>query len=322
MAVGSALPTPLHMLGVVLKRRRGKQEFLMKKRFLFLAIAVSASQVNAQFVPDFQPTMSWSDTALLNVGAMTNQYYGTSKGAPDEEANMKPVRPATLIYSSSTSRTRANLARFVEKTRATDPTGAAKMAEIFASADIIAVIDQKMQQTYGMRANNVADAYAVWWVSAWMGSKGRSDDATPGQMAMVKRQATNALAATPEFASATDAGKQELAEALLVQAALIGDTIDTYASDPAMLAKARAAIAKGASGMGLDLSKMILTDQGFVPSRKTGAADPAPGAPDAQLASAAPTTNDNNPPYLLMAAAGGAGIGGVFMLGKMMGRRG
>ena len=235
-----------------------------------------------------------------------------------------PVIPAVrLVFVPSSQKRRTNLAKFVEKTRASDPTGAAKMQALFASTDVIGMIDQKMQATYGMHANNVADAYAVWWVSAWMGAKGRSDDATPGQMAMVKRQATNALAATPQFASATDAGKQELAEALLVQAALIGDTIDTYASDPAMLAKARAAIAKGASGMGLDLSKMTLTDQGFVPSGKTGTADPEPGAHEQALAAnAAPATPTDHPPYILIAAAGGAGIGGVFLLGKAMGRRG
>lgn len=103
-----------------------------------------------------------------------------------------------------------------------------------------------------------------------MGAKGRSDDATPAQMAMVKRQATNALAATPQFASAIDTGMQEMAEALMVQAALIGDTVDTYKSDPAMLAKTRTAITKGARGMGLDLGSMTLTTEGFVPNRSTG----------------------------------------------------
>jgi hypothetical protein len=266
---------------------------------------------------------------IVNNAAMLNSSISPrNEGGPvSETMTAKRALPFALKYTSSAARTRTNLAKFVEKTRATDPAGADKMSELFASTDIIGMIDQKMQQTYGMRANNVADAYAVWWVSSWMGAKGRSDDATPGQMAMVKRQASNALAATPEFASATDAGKQELAEALLVQAALIGDTIDTYAADPAMLARARAAIAKGASGMGLDLSKMTLTDQGFVPSGKTGAADPSPGVPEQALAANDASTppvaaNDASPPYLLLAAAGGAGLGGVFMLGKIMGRRG
>ena len=235
-----------------------------------------------------------------------------------------PIASVSFDYKSSNVRTRANLAKFVEKTRATDPAGAAKMAQLFAATDIIGLIDQKMQSTYGMRANNVADAYAVWWVSAWMGARGRDDDATAGQMAMVKRQASNALAATPEFAAATDAGKQELAEALLVQAALIQDTIDTYKADPAMLAKARAAIAQGAKAMGLDLSTMTLTDEGFKPAaRKSGAADAPPDAKPTALAAnenSAPAAS--NPPYLLMAAAGGASIGGVLLLGKAIGRRG
>ena len=257
--------------------------------------------------------------------AMINASRGNTR-----ERLLAPARPVTeaiatrLNFKRAVARTRSNLAKFVATTRKTDPTSAAKMQALFASTDIIGMIDQKMQQTYGMRANNVADAYAVWWVSAWMGAKGRSDDATPGQMAMVKRQASDALASTPEFAAATDAGKQEMAEAMLVQAALIGDTIDTYKSDPAMLAKARTAIAKGAREMGLDLSTMTLTDEGFRPSGKTGALDPTINpAPDQQQASATPApATQATPPYALMAAAGGAGIGGVFLLGKVFGRRG
>jgi hypothetical protein len=179
---------------------------------------------------------------------------------------------ASETYQPSESVRRTNLATFVDKTRATDPAGAAKMAELFASTDIIGMIDQRMQSTYGMRANSVADAYAVWWVSAWMGTKGRNEDATQEQMAMVKRQASNAFATTPEFALATDAGKQELAEALLIQAALIQGAVDEYKADSSMLAKASASIELGAKTMGLDLATMTLTDKGFRRVRRTGAA--------------------------------------------------
>jgi hypothetical protein len=267
-------------------------------------------------------------TIVNNASMLNSSITPRNRLSPTSEAaTATRALPFAPKYSSSAARTRANLAKFVATTRKTDPAGAAKMAELFASTDIIGMIDQRMQSTYGMRANNVADAYAVWWVSAWMGAQGRSDDATQGQMAMVKRQAANALASTPEFASATDAGKQELAEALLVQAALIGDTVDTYQSDPAMLAKTRAAIKQGAQAMGLDLTTMTLTDEGFKPARKTSAADPAPLAPERALAANTATpspaaTSNAAPPYLLMAAAGSAGIGGAFLIGKMMGRRG
>ena len=298
-------------------------EFKWHKQFWAIAIcALAPASIAAQ---DFSLPPMMDNVAIGNAAigsAMSAAASQPSRNRDNDQRDMqvRQVVAISTIFKSSTARTRANLAKFVEKTRAVDPAGAAKMQALFASTDIIGMIDQKMQQTYGMRANNVADAYAVWWVSAWMGSRGRSDDATPGQMAMVKRQAANALSATPEFASATDAGKQEMAEAMLVQAALIGDTIDTYQSDPAMLAKTRTAIAKGAREMGIDLNSMKLTDKGFRASGKTGALDPAP---DQQQASATPAPATSvAPPYALMAAAGGAGLGGVFLLGKMMGRKG
>lgn len=267
------------------------------------------------------------------MAAMMRQVRDTNGSDATDGANVpiagrvaKRAAPPALDFRTSSARTRTNLAKFVEKTRATDPAGAAKMAQLFASTNIMGMIDQRMQQTYGMRANNVADAYTVWWVSAWMGARGRSDDATAGQMAMVKRQASNALASTPEFATASDAGKQELAEALLVQAALISDTVDTYKTDASMLQKTRAAIAKGAREMGIDLNAMKLTDEGFVPAGKTGAVDREPGAPEQALAVRASqpsgTASEASPPYILMAAVGGAGLGGAVLLGKMIGRRG
>lgn len=302
----------------------------MISKFSFFALPCAGLLVSAATAQDFIPNMNAVDYNLPKyatesaapMARAVNQNLLRQSFSGDQQATARI--PFAVKYANSPARTRTNLARFVQKTRAVDPVGAAKMQQLFASTDVMGMIDQKMQQTYGMRANNVADAYAVWWVSAWMGANGRSDDATPGQMAMVKRQASNALASTPEFASATDAGKQELAEAMLVQAAMIGDTIDTYKTDPAMLAKSRAAIAKGAREMGLDLNSMKLTDEGFVPMRKTGAASPAPGAPEqavaANAAQAPVAANDTAPPYVLL--AGGAGLGGVLLLRKMMGRRG
>ena len=295
-------------------------KFLLLGSFLSLLLSpvVAIADMTMTIAPDF------AMAAMMRQVRDTNGTQSSDgRDASGPSTNVRPIKATTFAYSKSNTRTRANLAKFVEKTRSTDPVGAAKMAEMFASTDIIGMIDQKMQQAYGMRANNVADAYALWWTSAWMGSQGRSDDATPGQMAMVKRQAANALASTPEFATASDAGKQEMAEAMLVQVILMTATVETYKSDPAMLAKTRTAIAKGAREMGIDLNSMKLTDEGFRPSGKTGAIDPTP---DQQQASATPApaapATDKSPPYALMAAAGGAGLGGVFLLGKMMGRKG
>jgi hypothetical protein len=307
-------------------RKLAKSLFSAPLIAISLIPLVALADMTMTIAPDFAMAAMMRQVRDTNgTSASTNRTSQTSNNIA------RSLSASQLTYRFSAARTRINLAKFVEKSRATDPVGSAKMAALFSSTDIMGMIDQKMQQTYGMRANNVADAHAVWWVSAWMGSKGRSDDATPGQMAMVKRQAANALASLPQFASASDVGKQELSEAMLVQAAMIGDMIDTYKSDPAMLAKTRAAIAKGAREMGIDLNSMKLTDEGFVPSGKTSSADPrrnaAPGAAEQALATnnvAMPSVaaNDNLPSYLLLATAGGAGIGGVFLISKIMRKRG
>jgi hypothetical protein len=283
--------------------------------FCFAAFAPSTAQYAMS--PVTFPS-SFNVNAMTQIGKSYNRYDARPNvGNP---ALIAP-RPESFFFRSSATNRRANLARFVKKSRMVDPAGAAQMEQMFASMDVIEAMRAPLS-AYGFRIDNVADAYAAYWMNAWAAAHGDTSESSRTTAQAVKAQSARALAAAPEFQSANDATKQEFAEALLVQAAMISATVDTYKNDPNMMRQIGAAVRKGAKASGLDLDAMTLTDEGFVPARKTGAADTDPTAPDAQLASAAPTTNDHNPPYLLMAAAGGAGTGGVFMLGKMMRRRG
>jgi hypothetical protein len=267
--------------------------------------------------------------SAFNVNAMAQigKVYDRSASRQLSGRNIGVLPPnKSFLFEPSVTRRRANLAKFVEKTRATDPKGAAKMATMFASSDPIAMLGAGIAG-YGLRTDNAADAYTVYWMTAWQAAHGDTSDFTRSQAQAVKAQSAGALVATPEFIAANDATKQEFAEAMMVQAMLISASLDTYKNNPAMMRQLGAAVRKGAKASGLDLDAMTLTDQGFVPSGKTGAADPAPGAAEQALAANAAATppvaaNDTSPPYILLAAAGGAGLGGVFLLGKMMGKRG
>jgi hypothetical protein len=178
----------------------------------------------------------------------------------------KPIqKSARLDFKPSTSRRKQNLSRFVEKARANNPQGAAQMAKLFASTDFIGQLGKTLAP-YGLRTNNVADVYAVYWASAWLGSRGQNDNLPKAQITAIKNQATRALSATTQFTSATDAQKQEFAEALLIQAVLIDASIDYAKSDPALLNKVKSAVSQGARKMGLDLDRMTLTPQGFRPA--------------------------------------------------------
>ena len=176
--------------------------------------------------------------------------------------NANPAK--ALNFRPSETVRRNNLKQFAQKTRAVDPAGADQMEQLFASTDIIVAIGNAMAP-YGLRTDNVADAYAVYWTNAWMGARGRNDSLSKSQLAVVRNQAANALLASPEFTSTSDPQKQEMAEALLIQAALIDTSIESAKSDPAFMSKLKVAIAQGAEGMGLDLDAMDLTANGFVP---------------------------------------------------------
>jgi hypothetical protein len=167
-----------------------------------------------------------------------------------------------LAYKPSATNRQANLKRFVEKTRQTNPAGAIELEQLFTSNDVIGQINQAMVKA-GLKANNVADAYALYWISAWLGARGRNENLPKAQMIAVRNQAASALLNMPEFTSATDAKKQEITEVMLVQAALIDASIESAKSDPALLAQTQKAITKGAEGFGLDLYSMTLTPQGF-----------------------------------------------------------
>jgi hypothetical protein len=187
----------------------------------------------------------------------------TDNSNQNSSPQVKPIQKnARLDFKPSLSRRKQNLSRFVEKTRANDPQGAAQMAKLFASTDVINQIGRSIAP-YGLSTNNVADAYAAYWTNAWLGVHGNSDSLPKAQVVAIRNQAARALSATMQFTSATDAQKQELAEALLIQAALIDASISYAKSDPALLDRVKVSIAQGAKNTGLDMSQITLTPQGF-----------------------------------------------------------
>ena len=180
-------------------------------------------------------------------------------GAPDAAAVASP----SLSYLPSPARRKANLAAFVDKSRAADPAAAGQLQSLFASGDIIAKIGQGMAPV-GLRVDNLADAYTVWWVNCW--SAVHSDYSTPDRAtaAAVKAQAARAILAGGKIAGVPDAMKQEFAEALLIQALLLEAALEQAKGNEAQLKAVAVAANAGAKGMGLDLTTMKLTGQGFI----------------------------------------------------------
>ena len=134
----------------------------------------------------------------------------------------------------------------------------------------------------------------------------------------IKSQAAAALASTPEIVAASNAAKQEFAEWLLIQAALIDSSLEQAQNDPAMLKAIGKAVRQRASAMGIDLKSMTLTEDDFVPSTsKTGSIQEDDDTVQ-HTSNTESQGNSDSPNYALIAAAG---LGGMFLLGKVMGRK-
>jgi hypothetical protein len=302
-------------------------------KFIFAAIAIAAPfSANAQisWQPNFNLAPAILQAQVLNPcpdGDCGDESDSTQTTKAPRPSPSRALNPAKLNYVPSLPLRKRHYAQFVEKTRNANPSGAAELEAMFASTDVIAAMSNGLRP-FGLRVDSLADAYTVYWVNAWLASKGRPDSATRAQAQAVRKQAMSALLTAQPLATATDAMKQELAETLLVQAALLDAAVQQAKSDPALMSQVMDAARKGALSIGFDVSTVTLTPLGFKSAgKRTGGVD-EDIVPDSVETEQALTDIPNDSPgnsettnYALIAAAGGAGLGGMFLLGKMMGRK-
>jgi hypothetical protein len=296
---------------------------------LFLSIS-SAANAQISWQPNFNLAPAMLQAQVLNPcpnGVCKGQSKSANKQSTTSVKKASAISSPKLKYTPSLDVRKKNLANFVQKSKMVDPDGARNMEQMFASFDIIGEMGKLMAQ-YGMRVDNLADAYTVYWINAWLGSRGRNDDLPKNQISAIRAQVAEALINTPQLVTATDAQKQEMSEAMLVQAALISSFVDGAKADPTMMTKVKSVVTQGARGMGLDLYTMDLTPQGFVPAKKGSSLDesdmpamPNDGSTEQAFVARDDVPGNPTPNYMLIAAAGGAGLGGMFLLGKAMGRK-
>lgn len=202
----------------------------------------------------------------MSLATMNQSLRDAQSGLPNDASASTARASASTRFTPSLERRRANYAAFADKTQRVDPAGAAALRQLVAKTDLVAEMGKKLAP-FGLRIDDVADAYTIYWMTAWQAAHGDTSSFTRKQIDAVKAQASKAARATPQLADATAAAKQELAEAMLIQAALIEASVDTYKSDPAMMRRLAAAVRTGASATGIDLDRMTLTPAGFVMRR-------------------------------------------------------
>ena len=232
--------------------------FLLKSS-LFAFAALLASQIAS-------PVMA---QGVFDMGALTNS-ISTSANTQAEAARAGQVvtGPSTaslakLNYRASLDVRKQNIKVFLDGLRGLNPDVAGEFEKVFAQVDVIDEIGKAIAP-YGMKTDNMADAYTVYFLNAWMAANGRTDQNTPEQIAGVQKMAANALGSTPDMLKLDDAKKQQFSEGLMIQGFLFDAMLQATASDPVALAKVKADTKAGAKEMGIDVDLFELTPAGLV----------------------------------------------------------
>lgn len=279
-----------------------------------VVLALPFSVVDKASAQDAFQTIANSYSNMAMNGLVQNQLAITQAtigrrasqemGAPSSSSPRQQLDAKQLTFRSSPTVRQRNYVRFVEQSRRVDPRGAVSLAKALQS-DPLAQVTSELARA-GLRINNVADAYAAYWTESWEAAHRRPvSTSSAEQIEAVKQQAAEAILATPEMARASDADKQQFAEALWLQTLGLSAAREQAQGNPQQLQAIAGAARKGARSMGLDLDAMTLTEQGFVPAgKKVGTRDDAPGKRSANIGSG----------LLVGATLAGLGFGSLWLM--------
>lgn len=235
--------------------------------FAFAAI-LTASLSQAQIpmpsnpMPNLLPVLNGYNPVSIALENRGHENRGREpKGAADFADPSAPAQVADFDFRLDPARTRENLEAFIARTP--DPQARADLRRMTAAQPDLIGDAARAIRPHGLDANNLADAYALWWINAWFVANQRDEGPDRATIAAVKRQARNALAGAPRLVGASDAELQRHAEAYLLQAILLGSAFDQWKGDPAMRERLAQASRQGAEANGLDLSRLTRTSEGF-----------------------------------------------------------
>ena len=281
---------------------------------------ILATPVAAQITDYPLSPIQFPSALNFNAAAQIGVVYGIEYDNGDEPQGgdfVAPVPPADFdadifAYEPNAERSRANIRSFIARSRATNPSAAQELEMIFETQPTLLQDFGQAITAFGLDAHNVADAYTLWWMSVWLAANQRTDTPSLATFAAVQEQAQAAFWSTEDYASTSDAEKQQFAEALIVQSIILNTVLEQAKDQPQVLSELAKMARKGAKDSGLDLSLMTLTEAGFVPREGADATD-AVSAPDTAPPAAAPS---DLPILLAVASLAGFGMGSAYWIGK------
>jgi hypothetical protein len=228
-------------------------------RNLFMALTIVLSLIT--------PLTAAIAQGVFDLGKVTKSIAVTPPATPTTPSGQATPPPlasslAKLTFKPSAATRKQIFNEFLKGVKALQPEVGAQMEAGFARTDVIGEITKGLAG-YGLKADNMADAYAYYLMSAWMGAQGRTDDYTPAQISGVQNMVRNSLASNKELLALEDSKKQFFAESLLLQGLMNDEMTKAVANDPTLKLKVASDLKAAAKLLSIDLDAFSLTPSGL-----------------------------------------------------------
>lgn len=222
--------------------------------------AASAPMARAQDYA-FQGFATTDAMNQMHAAMRDNMTEPSSESRPPKRSRVAAVTTYRSTPAVST-RVQSQFADFIERTAGRE--AAERTRSAFQSGDPIASWAGIVRED-GLRTGDLADAMAAYWILNWITANQGDNNRT--QALAVRDQVRGVIGGSPAVARLGDAGRQEMAEVLmlnfLVQQATYVDAMQR--GDQAMMRRlGDAAVARFRNEMGVDLRRLQLTDAGLV----------------------------------------------------------
>jgi hypothetical protein len=178
---------------------------------------------------------------------------------------LTPAALASLSFTASTQRRAANLDKIFASFDAKMPGVGSQLKAEFTNSNVFAAVEKAMA-VYGMRADSIADTFAMFWVASWQAAHSVEAEPSKASVAAVKRQAAQAMLAVDQITAMSPADKQEMADGLIVSLVMLTAAQEGAKADPSMKKMLAKQAMTDAQQLGLDHNVLTLTDAGFVPA--------------------------------------------------------
>ena len=222
----------------------------------------TASRLSAQTFP----ATEWGPRIMSRMlyNAVLDTLAASRPGA-SRPAGVVPASggPVSMVFEPSLDRRRENIARRIAQMRTVDADGAEWLRAVTATGDTLAAYALRVKPA-GINPNSVADAFAAWVTIMWQ--ELHPPATSLGALLRTRAQAERALRDIPAFAAASDAEKQEFAEALtlniIANAARMRDARGNADKQKVLFAT----LQRAGSELRVDFEHMTETTQGFLSS--------------------------------------------------------